>query len=52
MQVLKCVLVFIIKPETKWSSYEQVEDYFKKYWRTELVYVERYWDDLWLGVKG
>jgi len=22
------------------------------YWRTELVYVEKYWDDLWLGVKG
>ena len=22
------------------------------YWKTEPVYVAKYWDDLWLGVKG
>lgn len=24
----------------------------KPHWRPELVYVAKYWDDLWLGVKG
>ena len=47
------ILVSIIRPETKWSNHEQVEFISgNAYWRTELVYVEKYWDDLWLGVKG
>ncbi len=38
-------------PEAKWSSWEQV-DGFDRLERTELVYVEKYWDDFQLGVKG
>ena len=41
-----------IKPETKWSNYEQAEVKCLVLWRAALVYVEKYWDDLWLGVKG
>lgn len=45
-------LVKAIRPETKWSNYEQVENSAKKRWRTELTSVEKDGDDLWLGVKG
>ncbi len=31
---------------------EQVEESFNGPWRTELTYVAKYGDDLWLGVKG
>jgi len=48
----RAIKVIIIKPETKWANYEQVENYCKKYWRTEPTYVEKCGDDLWLGVKG
>ncbi len=44
--------VIFIKPEAEWSNYEQVENILTKYWKTELVSVEKDWDDLWLGVKG
>jgi len=41
-------LVIKKKPETKRSNHEQVAFLTK----TEPVYVAKYWDDLWLGVKG
>jgi len=39
-------------PEIKWSNHEQIANIKYKYWRIELVYVAKYWDDLWFGVKG
>ena len=41
------------RPEAEWSNHEQVEESCgNAVWRTEPVSVEKYWDDLWLGVKG
>jgi len=45
-------LVVFIKPETKWSNNEQVENEINFSGRTELVTVAKVWDDLLLGVKG
>jgi len=45
-------IVVIKIPETKWSSYEQVEKKINIFGRTELVAVAKAWDDLLLGVKG
>lgn len=45
-------IVVIRIPETKWSSYEQVEKKINLFGRTELVTVAKVWDDLLLGVKG
>ena len=41
--------VIFIKPETNRSNHEQVEGINR---RTEPVNVAKFWDDLWLGVKG
>jgi len=38
--------------ETWWSTHGQVEVGVVPQWRTEPVYVEKYSDDLWVGVKG
>lgn len=46
------IIIMYIRPETKWSNHEQVEEGLKSLWRTEPVSVEIDWDDLWLGVKG
>jgi len=51
-EYFKRVLVKFIRPETKWSNHGQVEATLAELWRTELMYVEKYWDELWLGVKG
>lgn len=45
-------IVVIRIPETKWSSYGQVEKKINLFGRTELVTVAKVWDDLLLGVKG
>jgi hypothetical protein len=45
-------LVKWTRPETKWSSYEQAENFLISFLRAEPVFVEKNWDDLWLGVKG
>lgn len=41
-----------IRPETKWSSHEQIEVCLKWPWRIERTSVAKDGDDLWLGVKG
>jgi len=41
--------VIFIRPEANRSNYEQADG---KNWRAELVNVAKFWDDLWLGVKG
>lgn len=46
---IKFSKVIFIKPETNRSNYEQVEGINR---RTEPVNVAKFWDDLWLGVKG
>lgn len=43
-------LVKKIKPETKWASHDQT--CLLVISKVELVYVAKYWDELWLGVKG
>jgi len=41
------LLVLYIRPEAKWSNYEQVEGINGNiYWRTEPVSVAKDWDDL------
>jgi len=44
--------VFFIWPEAEWSIQDQVEDIILLYRRTELVYVAKYWEEFWIGVKG
>jgi len=46
---LKRALVFGKRPETEWSSHDQVE---VETWRTEPTIVAKIGDELWLGVKG
>ena len=49
MQVLISTIVYNIWPEVKWFIHDQVANLTD--WRTELVYVAVYWDELWIGVK-
>ena len=42
----RAFIVIIIKPETTWSSYEQIEGYINVYWRIEPTSVEKDGDDL------
>jgi len=46
---MKLYEVIFIRPEANRSNYEQVDVWIT---RTEPVNVAKFWDDLWLGVKG
>jgi len=42
----------LIRLETKWANHVQIDVFLIQTLRIEPVYVAKYWDETWLGVKG